>query len=406
MGVGMNGEFLTGSAIRDAIERFMDSYDEYHWAVAWGSETPTSKALLAHKAKFRSVTIGVAFAQTDPRLVDALVDIPGAFLATDFSGGTYHPKLYCFRAGDNAAAVIGSANFTNGGLGPNLEAAIALTGTIAEPAFADMFKFLRDAARHHRPVTAALAASYQASCKRFARMPRPPRDPLATMDRAQTRSLSSPLTNLSWRDFRDAVHDSAHHDVDQSLELLAIAQRWLVSVRSFSQLTAPQRKAIAGIIGDYQKTDPELDRDWGWFGSMKGAGDFANRIDANDRNLARAVDAIPMRGEVTRADYDRFCTEFIRAFSQSSRQGGVATASRLLALKRPDTFLCLCKPNIAGAAEQMGFAPSTLALDNYWDKVVEVLRASDWYAAPRPAGADAALWDNRAAMLDTIFYAP
>jgi hypothetical protein len=402
----MEAKFLTGNAIREAIECLMNGYDEYHWAVAWGSETPTSKALLAQKAKFRSVTIGVAFAQTDPRLVDALVDVPGAFLATDFSGGTYHPKLFCFRTGDNVAAVVGSANFTNGGLGPNLEAAVALTGTVAEPAFIDMFEFLREAARHHRPITATLAASYRASYKRFARLPRPPRDPLATMDRAQTRSLGSALTSLTWRDFRDAVHHSGHHDVNQSLELLAIAQRWLVSVRSFGQLTAPQRKAIAGIIGDYQKTDPDLDRDWGWFGSMKGAGDFANRIDANDSHLARAVDAIPMRGEVKQADYDRFCTEFIRAFSQSSRQGGVATASRLLALKRPDSFLCLCKPNIGGAAKQMGFAPSTLALNNYWDKVVEVLRASEWYAAPRPTGADAVLWDNRAAMLDTIFYTP
>jgi hypothetical protein len=73
-----------------------------------------------------------------------------------------------------------------------------------------------------------------------------------------------------------------------------------------------------------------------------------------------------------------------------------------LSLKRPDTLLCLCKPNIGGAAKQVGFAPSTLALNNYWDKVVEVLRASEWYAAPRPTGADAVLWDNRAAMLDTI----
>lgn len=402
----MEAKFLTDDAIREAIERFMDDYDDYYWAVAWGSETGSSAALLARKAKFRSVTFGVAFAQTDPRLVDALVDVPGAFLATDFARGTYHPKLYCFRSGKRAAAVVGSANFTGGGLGRNLEAAIALTGTIDEPVFADMLKFVRTGARFHRPITSELAATYRASCRRFARLPRPPRDPFAEMDRARTRSLSSPLTRLSWQAYRDAVHDSAHHDVDQSLELLAIAQRWLVAVRSFAQLSASQRKAIAGIIGDYQKTDPDLDRDWGWFGSMKGAGDFANRIDANDRHLARAMDAIPLRGEVTRADYARFCDEFVRAFAQSSRQGGVATASRLLALKRPDTFLCICKPNIAQASAEMGFAPSTLALENYWDKVVEVLRASDWYAAPRPAGPDAALWDNRAAMLDAIFYAP
>jgi hypothetical protein len=127
---------------------------------------------------------------------------------------------------------------------------------------------------------------------------------------------------------------------------------------------------VAGILGEYQKVGPDLNREWGWFGSMRGMGDFANRIEENDDSLAAALDGIPRSGEVTRAQYDRYCRLFRKAFAGSSRTGGVPTASRLLAMKRPDTFLCVCKPNIAAASEALGFARTTLDLNNYWERVV------------------------------------
>lgn len=152
------------------------------------------------------------------------------------------------------------------------------------------------------------------------------------------------------------------------LETLRVAQTWLNSTPSFLDLERLQRKAIAGVIGETQKSgddvyqDADLDREWGWFGSMRGMGDFANRIEENDRYLARAVDSIPQKGDVERHHYDRFAEQFVKAFRNSSRTGGVPTASRLLAMKRPDVFLCVSKPNLTEAARQMGFAKSTLDL--------------------------------------------
>ena len=152
--------------------------------------------------------------------------------------------------------------------------------------------------------------------------------------------------------------------------------------------------------------DDELDQDWGWFGSMRGAGDFMNRIAENDRSLARAVDSIPQKGEITRAHFDRFVGLFVKAFDGSERVGGVSTATRLLAMKRPDVFLCVSKPNAAQAAASMGFAKSTLTLETYWNRVVEIIRASDWYNCDKPRGRDGRIWECRAAMLDSIFYRP
>ena len=152
---------------------------------------------------------------------------------------------------------------------------------------------------------------------------------------------------------------------------------------------------MAGLIGERQKTEPDLDHDWGWFGSMKGMGDFANRVDQNDKYLALAIDCIPNKGEVSRDQYIKFVKLFRKAFRNSTRMGNVPTASRLLAMKRPDTFICLSKPNLREAADRMSFAPTTLDLDDYWDKVIEVIRLSDWYNSPKPTRQNGVLWDVR-----------
>ena len=145
----MEVEFLSASGVRGRLKRFIEEYDEFHWAVAWGAYTPLAELLFAHRSKFRNVTFGVAFSHTDPEIVDALVGLPNAYVATQFSDGTYHPKVYGFRCGKRAAAIIGSANFTRGGLGKNHEAALLITGTATDPALGSgPIKLLADTATH------------------------------------------------------------------------------------------------------------------------------------------------------------------------------------------------------------------------------------------------------------------
>ncbi|WP_414815734.1 phospholipase D family protein [Rhizobium sp. IY2] len=398
----MNVEFLEANAIRLRLRRYMEEYDEFHWAVAWGSHPGMAKRLFTHRSKFRNVTFGVAFSQTDPDVVDALVGVANGYVATKFAGGTYHPKIYSFRTGRRVAAVVGSANFTGGGLGANLEAAVALTGTMDDPALSDIIAFARTSAGYGRQVTQPYADAYRASCVRAGRLPKAPRDPVPE----GRVGAAAAIMKMDWDEYVRRVRASRHHDMARSLELIAIARRWFATEASFARFSPEQRKAVAGILGEYQKVGPDLDREWGWFGSMRGAGDFANRIEQNDRSLSKALDSIPSGGEVTRAQYERFCRLFRQAFARSSRTGGVPTATRLLSMKRPDTFLCVCKPNIVQAAKELGFARTTLDLDNYWERVVEPISLSTWYNADKPDHPDGELWEARAAMLDTLFYRP
>jgi len=210
---------------------------------------------------------------------------------------------------------------------------------------------------------------------------------------------------MRWDEYINAVKASPHHNLDARLSLLRECQIMFASVKSFAELSSSQWKALAGVIGSKQKLDAGLDgHDWGWFGSMKGMGDFANRISEQDAFLTRAVDCIPRYGDVSKAQFEDFCRNFLQAFTNSSRIGGVPTATRLLAMKRPDTFVCISKPNMAGLSDGLAFPKTTLDLENYWDRVIEPIRISPWYNAPRPTGEYAELWDGRAAMLDAIYY--
>jgi len=133
-----------------------------------------------------------------------------------------------------------------------------------------------------------------------------------------------------------------------------------------------------------------------------------NRVKENDSFLARAIDQIPHKGEVTRMHYEGFCEDYLHAFRQSIKKGKYASASRILALKRPDVFLCVNAHNIRKAAKLMNFKKSNLNIENYWDWIVEVIGDSDWYNVSKPASPhfESELWEGRAAMLDTFLYSP
>ncbi|TXN17318.1 hypothetical protein FV219_00420 [Methylobacterium sp. WL122] len=398
----MDVDFLDAQAVRQRLRRYLEDYDELHWAVAWATDVDLATKLFEHRKKFRNVTFGVAFSQTSPDIVDRLIGLKNSYVATKFADGTYHPKIYGFKSGQRVAAIVGSANFTHGGLGRNLEAAIALCGTVDDPALAAILAFVQASAVYGQPVTKSYAAAYRASYEQAARLPKPRHNPVPAARVAR----AAKVVTMGWKSYAGRVQSSQHHDVAKSLELIAVARRWFATEASFARFSEAQRKAIAGTLGEGQKDGSDLDREWGWFGSMRGAGDFANRIQENDRWIAKALDGIPLAGTVTRAHYERYCTSFEKAFVRSSRTGGVPTATRLLSMKRPDTFLCVCKPNVVEASKALGFARTTLDLDNYWERVVEPIQLSAWYNVDKPDQPNGELWEARAAMLDTLFYRP
>ena len=89
--------------------------------------------------------------------------------------------------------------------------------------------------------------------------------------------------------------------------------------------------------------------------------------------IIHTIDAIPLKGEVTKEMFDDYCKAF------SSWTNPVSSATRLLAMKRPDLFVCINSKNIKALSLLLGIPQSHLTLENYWDEVHLKIVNSVWF---------------------------
>lgn len=401
----MQISLLTATATARKLSALIRKHGRISIAVAWGGITEVAEELLAHSEKFESVLLGVDFSATEAALIDRLVDVPNAYVAKN-RRGCFHPKIFYFETGDKAEAIVGSSNFTKGGLGPNFEAGVHAKGASSNPFFVEIRKQIKAYAPLRLAITPALADSYRRQAKAAAGKARP-KSPILPDDRKEWARVNSPLATMEWPEFVKLARRDEYHDFKKRMKLVRAIQQIFSRTPSFANVSAAEAKGIAGVLGKNEAEAEGLaNLDWGWFGSMGGAGTFAELIGLEDGALAAALDAIPRRGDVTETQFNDYIAAFTAAFSNSSRVARLAPATRLLAMKRPDAFVCVNGGNTPGLAEALSFAPTTIKLENYWARVIEPIRQAPWYTSERPIGRDTELWDARVAMLDAIYYRP
>jgi hypothetical protein len=223
-------------------------------------------------------------------------------------------------------------------------------------------------------------------------------------DKATSKNLSEiDLLNCSWTEFLEQVRRDRHHGLERRLKVLAAAKALFARYASFKDMPREDRQGLAGFL-----ESEELP--WGWFGSMRGAGVFKNLVNERPLAFSKALDCIPPNGIVRREDYLAFIQRYLSAFPKKGgdpTRHGLGMATRLLAMKRPDYFVCFDSANKAGLSNAFGLVMSHHDYEAYWDAIIErILEAKRWNA-PRPNGSDASgVWDGRAAFLDAIYYEP
>lgn len=400
----MEIELLNASNMQKALEHLIRKSDAIHIATAWGYNGKVADLLIENKHKFQTVIFGLNGFSTSPDLVERLINTKNTFIAQK-SGGIFHPKIYMFQVNGDIEAIIGSANFTNGGFGRNDEACLHIKGTKEEDIFEQIKQEIASYDSLKQSVTQELAETYRRQ-HQAAKKKRGPRDPILPNDK-RGNGFTSPLAKMDWDKFAESVKPDPHHNFDGRIKLLREIQQLFASVGKFAEFTSSQRKAIAGITyGKVAGHENFEQHDWGWFGSMDRAHNFSDLVSKHKADLGAAIDVIPLKGPVTRGQFEEYCKRFSAAFKNANVTGakGVATATRLLAMKRPDIFICVNGPNKQKLAKDMNFAHSTLSLENYWQRIIEPIQSSAWYNAPRPIGPHGELWDYRVAMLDAIYY--
>lgn len=391
----------TATELEKEFRRLTKQYDHFYWATAWASSgSKLFIDLLTNKNKIQKIVVGIHFYQTHPDFIEAFLNNKKVRFIQQ-PEGTFHPKLYLFTDKTNKwELIIGSANFTTEAFSRNTEASLLITHKdsnstdtynnaikLVDQTFSDGKTFnktdldkYRTTWKNHRQKIKSLSGQYGSK----KRKPKPIHE--------------VPMMSRSWGEFMNEVRNDPTHGLDRRLRVIEIAQELFENVNHFNELTEDQRKFIAGIPN---KLDIDGAEDWGYFGSMKGAGIFKNKIKENDRNVSKALDQIPLSGQITKRHYDNF----IKHFTQTFTGNYIATATRLLCMKRPDTFVCFDSKNRSALCKDFGIIQSEMDYERYWDDIVERVYDSDWRQNPNPKNdTEGKVSEARAAFLDSLYY--
>ena len=98
-------------------------------------------------------------------------------------------------------------------------------------------------------------------------------------------------------------------------------------------------------------------------------------------------------------------TEILKYFTKVFTGNYIATATRLLAMKRPDVFVCIDNKNRSNLCKAFGIIQLGLDYGRYWDEIIERIYDSHWWQNPDPKDSvENVVSDFRAAFLDSLYY--
>jgi HKD family nuclease len=392
-------EVVAGDRLQKAISFLLDWSKDVSWAVAWATSGRMTAALRAQKKKINRLVVGTTFSQTDPEFLKHYVNDPRV-VVVDTRDGVFHPKLYLFTRGSEWRCLIGSPNLTKTAFEKNHEVAILVTGDKAnDPVRRDLEAQVDEYFDLGKMITQEWLSSYRLAHAAS----RKARERLAQMWHApHPKGVPQHGDLLTWTWSRYAAEISTDRrpgSFDERLEVLRRVRAMLGAQPDFASLDLDDRRRIAGTVkGRSELGEPN----WLWFGSMQGQGDFMRLVKTAPQGLSTALASIPPQGDVEKEHYAEFARAFVRAGARCTHRPGVACASRLLAMKRPDYFVCLNKANLQ-LCRDLGVSFHTMEVADYWDRIVEPIVHSTWWQSPRPKRR-AVVWDARAALLDGAYY--
>lgn len=401
-------KIITSSKIlQSEFNQLLDKYKTYYWATAWASNSsPFFNKLIENKNKIEKIVVGLHFYQTHPDFIKEFIDFKKVHFI-EIPDGTFHPKVYLFYNNDKDWKVIlGSSNFTNSAFLKNVEVNVVISS----------FDIDRDI--NLLQLKNIIDKSYNEG-KYFEELDYYNYLNVWKNQQSKIKSLSGkygskgttpiPLykvlvANRTWSEYMKKINLEGKETLNHRLFVLEYANEIFKQNKHFCDIEVEQRKFIAGIP-NYLNNDGNIL--WGVFGSMKGAGIFKNRIIENDINISNALDQIPENGTITKIHYESFIENFQKAFigTQLENAKNIGTATRLLAMKRPDTFVCLDNRNKSELCRDFGIKQSEINFENYWDEIIQRIFDCNWWINPITRNKkEQRISKARAAFLDSIYY--
>lgn len=388
---------VQGQSLAETLIELIKKHTYFSFAVAWASaETDVFKIIKTNNKKIKNAVIGTHFYQTHPAVLESFAGSKKVRFVFQ-PQGVFHPKVYLLWSNSCWDLLIGSANLTAGALSQNSELMLYVSsGHDKGVALKNgVLKQIEAYWEMGEVVTGDMAEKYRSlwmlQQSRLRRI-----SGTYSSNGIGTPPIHTEIMSMSWSEYYRRVQADPYHGYEPRCDLLDLAHIAFKGSESFSNMELGLRKTIAGLPNDFNEHA-------GWFGSMKGSGYYHQAINNNDAFISRALDCIPLAGAVTRKCYDSYVEEFVRAFPNGRH--GVGTASRLLAFKRPDYFVCLDSKNKSNICKDFGIRPTGITYERYWGDLICRIHDSARWNSPEPkAQRERRVWKGRAAMLDAIFY--
>lgn len=181
------------------------------------------------------------------------------------------------------------------------------------------------------------------------------------------------------------IHVVDHPD-GSYLQEIEECQSVFAQYPSFTEMPPAQRRLVAG---------------WGtggrrYLGSMRGAGWFKHLVLDSPGVIGAKLDGIPAQGPVSLGQVESYLRSML-----ALRGVGIAAATRLLAVKRPDACLVMTGANKRNIRDSLGESASASGYLSLHRRIWSLA----WFHAPEPGDREQRrVWRARVALLDVLFY--
>jgi len=237
-----------------------------------------------------------------------------------------------------------------------------------------------------------------------------------------------------WPIFADFIEQqNSIHALDERLRLLSYIEE--IRQKPLADLLVEDRLAFSGKHTsqlDYSHYNFDVE----WFAGTKGAKVFHTLLDESPEKFDAALAHIPLTGDVNKADYESFVSDFQKIFTEYTQvksqgeKAPLAVATRLLAMRRPDQFIALNNNKIDILCQGLSIAKfKNNDFASYWQDMIGTLRTFAWWHQAKPevvenevasesesednqsevtnkkANRELILWNNRAVLIDLFLFA-
>lgn len=382
---------------------------------AWVTQTSIFQELVKRAKEngseedfFRLVT-GTSSGGTDPEIFTLLDKVKGATCNVPNQSlrksGIFHPKLYIFHEVEgNDIALVGSMNFTTSGLSKNKELLIELRGNVN-----DLKDWFEEIWKSSQPISEEeLACCREAWESRESRSNDPGEAP---QDEGDILTLRESI-HSSWRKYKSALDERADvlslymaEDPAQKV-ILGKNDIWTKVLLDADEVLQKKEwlpddgRVLAGNVDPYKP-----------FGTMRGNGNFCGMmVNSKDPNVRASIKRILKRFQkidVNNLDARSKANKVTEYLSMlcNEKSVGVATASRLLTLARPDLAFSYNGSSFKRLHAIFGLTGGNPTKKKY-QQLLELFYSTEWYQSPKPkrSNAEQLVWSCRLALVDLFVY--